>query len=753
MRRYRKLIIISCFCLLMGSPLFGVSQVGQEQEDIEKAFAEIAGKIHGSHPRVFINEAMIADIKTRAKEKMNRDHFRQMKSHIDKLKKLELIVLSDVEILDGTKSTDHEYGFYASESALLYLITEDKSYLDFAKKALRRLSQYYTARNELKRNIHWYSYSRIAALAAFDWIYRDLTEDERTQIGKPLLQSISAMVPDGKRKAFPRENVGDYTSGYYGTPALAWYAGLVFYKTGVDDNLAAQLLKKGFEDHWKLLSYRKSVAGDDGGSATPVMEYNIQAYPWAEFNFFHSVRSATGIDISQQWTTPLDLLYFVLWNWLPDNRHVGYGDVDHISNKLPLRHLYAHLVQMEHFYGASHPEVRPLLEWTFERVKRYPSDAMPFLRYIVDYYHPVKKAHEDSLPSMPSAMHFENMGQIFMRSGTGPNDTYALFSSGGVVTAHKHYDNNNFVIFRNGFRALDSGTRPQPGQHLSHYFSRTIAHNCILIRMPGEKLPEYWGGVASTEKPLPVPNDGGQRERIGSIVTGYSQNKQYVYIASDATKAYHEDKAKTVLRQFVFVQPDIFVVFDKVISKSPEYPKTWLLHTAAEPVFVKDNEFYETSQGGKLFCRTVFPVEAQATKIGGSGKQFWSDGQNWPLPTLAPKDWNYRPNRPQVHRDTIALFGQWRVEVTPKTPRLKDSFLHLIQVGDNKLKGMIASKAIEKDHKKGIAFDYQGKSYQILFTDDDTAGGSIRISEGEKVIVDEPFTSTVEHQQNIFKVN
>ncbi len=747
---YKKLIQIGCFFLMLSAlPLTLRAQ--QSEDDIARAFAKISAKIRDDHPRVFINEALLGDVKSRTGG-ANREHFQAMRNRIDKLRK-QNILFTDLTITDGTRSKDHEYGLWASEAALLYLVTNNRAYLDYTKLALERLGQYYTSRNEQNRNIHWYAYSRISALAAYDWIYRDLTEDERMKIGKPLLHAINSMVSDEGRKRAPRENRGDYKTGYYGNPTLAWYAGLVFYKTGVDDFLAAQLLKKGFEDHWKLLSYRKEIAGEDGGSATAVMEYNIQAYPWAEFDFFHSVRSATGIDISQQWTSPLSLLYYTAWNWLPGNRHFGYGDVDHIRNNLPLRHMYAHLVQMRHFYQEDHPNILSLLDWMFDRVKQYPSDAIPFTRYLLDYNtkKSTKQTKSEDFADFPSAMHFENMGQIFMRSGSGPNDTYALFSSGGIVSQHRHYDNNNFVIFRNGFRALDSGTRPEPGQHLTHYYNRTVAHNSILIRMPDEEFPKYWGGPAASETPLPIPNDGGQREILGSTVTAYSQNKQYVYIASDATKAYHEDKAETVLRQFVFIQPDIFVVFDKVVSKSADYPKTWLLHTVAEPVFVKGDEFYERSENGTLFCRTIFPANAKATKIGGPGRQFWSDGRNWPLPILTPDDWNYRPDQPQVLRDTIALFGQWRVEISPNTPRLKDSFLHLIQVGDKKLGNMISSKPIEENGKKGVEFDYQGKTYQIQFSDDENTGGSIRISAGKKVVLDEVFTSQVEQQENIFK--
>jgi len=41
---------------------------------------------------------------------------------------------------------------------------------------------------------------------------------------------------------------------------------------------------------------------------------------------------------------------------------------------------------------------------------------------------------------LPHARHFETMGQVFMRSGTGADDTYCLFTCGGVLRQHRHYD-------------------------------------------------------------------------------------------------------------------------------------------------------------------------------------------------------------------------------------------------------------------------------------------------------------------------
>jgi hypothetical protein len=376
-----------------------------------------------------------------------------------------------------------------------------------------------------------------------------------------------------------------------------------------------------------------------------------------------------------------------------------------------------------------------LAKWMMNNVPKRGSGGIPVARFLVT------NTHDEIKPEGPpddlyKAMHFKNMGQVFMRSGSGPDDTYALFTAGGILEMHRQYDNNNFVIFKKGFLALNSGTRPEPGIHLSHYYCRTVAHNCILIKMPGEKMPFHWGNPAPGEEPLPVPNDGGQNDLMGSEVIAFSENDHYVYIAGDATESYNEEKANLVLRQFVFLPPDHFVIFDRVKSTHPDYTKTWLLHTANEPE-IKADEFSAGHWEGRLFCKTLLPEDAELTKIGGPGKQFWSDGRNWSMP-------------PGSKSDTIALLGQWRVEVTPGKSCTDDIFLHLIQVRDTSLKSMPASWLLRKHNMQGVGFKFRNKEYEVMFAIADEAGGKITISQNGQKIVDETFTNQVQHQKSYY---
>ena len=185
--------------------------------------------------------------------------------------------------------------------------------------------------------------------------------------------------------------------------------------------------------------------------------------------------------------------------------------------------------------------------------------------------------------------------------------------------------------------------------------------------------------------------------------------------------------------QFVYLLPDIFIVYDRVESKRSDYPKKWLLHTATEPV-VDGSTFYADQSNGRLFCRTLFPEKYNNEKVGGDGKQFWSGGRNWTLPST------YRPNDHE-------MYGQWRVEISPQETNTYDQFLHLIQVGDKSvLTKMISSNAIKNEKELGVNFKYNNKEYTVIFSSTGEAKGSITIKLGEQIIRSESFTQEVKEQ-------
>ncbi len=623
---------------------------------------------------MFFNAESFAQVKARA---LGRDAmlFARIKARVDAVR----VPLEE----------DRDYGAESSEAAFVYRVTGEARYRELAARLLAHSAELYVRRHQQKRAVNWYSFSRINAMAAYDWLFNDLPPEDRARIGLQLLHAARDAQPTRTRRAFTagpgqreRENWGGATTGFYGTPSLLWFAGLATFREGIDDALAEQCLRRGYDLQMEVLKHRAAAAGEDGGSASATLGYWLGAYPWAEFNFFHTFLSATGRDLSHDWPYVALLPTYIFWNWLPGMREFGAGDAAHRDNVIAAGDLATHLAQIAHFYGPS-----PLGAWLAERAPRNETSRFSWTRFLLNDPAPAPAA--DVTARLPLARRFANMGQTFFRSGSGDADTYALFTAGGALTQHRHFDANSFVIFKRGFLALDSGTRPEPGQHLSHYYARTVAHNAILIHMPGEVMPSYWGAdpPAPGEEKLPFPNDGGQRSVSGSRVVAFETHPDYAYVAGDATAAYHPEKCKLALRQFVFLAPDHFVIFDRVEST---YPRTWLLHTAEEPA-IAGASFTAAHEQGRLTCRTLLPENAKLAKIGGPGKQFWSGGRNWPLP------------KGYASPDTTPLFGQWRVEVAGTGPW----FLHVLDAAGRPVNAAL----VRKDKQVGA----RAAGWEVLF--------------------------------------
>ena len=669
------------------------------------------------HPRLFITSEDVKTIKDNAASVDGKKVYEDMKKRVDDLMSAG-ISFPDPLAKSGEYNKNHEVGFRASEAALVWLVSGDETYLEHTKTILRELIKYYQLRVDNDLNIAWYVYSQVCALCAYDWIYNDLSAAEREEIGKPLYNVMYdiAWHGSGIRPGRYRENKSDYDTGCYGVNVLPWYLAIAFYGDGVNDAKCGEMFRSGYAFYQKMADYRREMAGKKGGGATGCVGYSFGYYPIADFSFIHTYRAATGIDLSEEMDYVLKYLDYLDWVRLPGNKEFGVGDASHWQCALPHTDINYHVTEIANLYGSKHPSVLPLAARLLTQYSTKPAtDRFPFMRLL----HKVKPAAGGGTAASTAtrSMYFDTMGQLYMRSGLGDNDTYAVFVCGGKQENHKHYDNNHFTIYKNGFRAVDSGTRPEPGQHLFQYYCRTVAHNCVTVKMPGETLPKYWGELAAGETAQPVPNDGGQNNQLACTLKYHKETADYVYLASDATKSYNSSKTSNVMREFVYIFPDLFVVLDRVNASKAEYQKTWLYHTVDEPQ-IEGLTFTETSQGGRTICRTLYPADAVIEKIGGPGKQFWSDGRNWPLPAQLPS------NCPPAE---WPLLGQWRIEVKPGAARTDDMFLHMIQVGDINLKALPDVTLNETVDALEMSFAYSGKDYSLSFNKKSTYGCTINV--------------------------
>ena len=628
-----------------------------------------------------------------------------------------------------------DWGRQAAALAVLHLLTNDPRYLRAAKERLEKSVAYYRQRGRAGKAVSWYSTTRINAICAYDWLYNHLSVQERLSLARDLLAHTAAVQPIKDQKPPRGRNISDHTSGFYGTPSLLWYVGLATYQSGANDGLAKQFMAQGYADHIKLLKYRRHIGGQSG-AITYTLNYALGAYPNAEFNFFHTMKSAFGQDLAKDWPYPANLASYILWNRLPGNLWFGSGDAYHQNNRLPEWQTYTHLAQIRHFYGQARPGLAALAAWLQMKLsKRKHSIEWPAIPLLLTGEGQAPPAKGPAGLDLPLARHFKNLGQVFMRSGWGKSDTYALFTGGGISSKHKHFDENSFVIYRQGFLALDTGSRPemvsvQASSHTLNYYPRTIAHNSMLIYMPGEKMPSYWGMRAD-----PTPNGGGQRLQIGGKIIAFETRPAYTYLAGDATGVYHPDKCSLALRQFLFIPPRHFVVFDRVVSRQADYKKTWLLHLARKPRIVGD--FFQAEQAqGSIFCQTLLPRTARLSAVGGPGRQFMNGGRNWPLPK------GYK-----IANDH-ELLGQWRVEVSPSQPAESDLFLHLIEVGSSQGKKPNRAKLVTASGQAGVEFTSGDLQVKVMFATKGPASGAIEYKKGGQRFK-RSFTSEVQDQSGL----
>jgi len=728
-------------------------------------------------PRLFLNREILEKIKREDLTPEQQKWLQALKKKVDGSRappkmddKLVARMLSDeggTLYVPGVapRVNDGHWGHYAAHAALAYLLTGERAYYTKAVEYLR----YAIDEWELIRRNHRIPQSRaflkLNALAAYDWLYNDLAPAERAEIGRRMFTTLHYFYWYWRGRERPLRKSYPYRLGSmsYSDNNLGWYLGLVFAGAGiegVEDEECMELLR---DEYGQFAGYlREEVPEPDGIKLEGAIGYYTQKLG-VKINFLDSWRSAVGSNFARHCPRLAWFGNYTLWNTiaptLAQPLHHGWSDKYHTDNRIGPHHhaplmrvagLFADagvLTELDEVAAIAQAQVRPGYE-QFLDVDQYLTPASPLLMSARVF---AREQIEAALTRLPRARHFPDpVGQTFMNSGWGEHDTYALFIAGRQSSARKHFDENHFTIYKKGFLAMDTGARgagadaaeriaaSEKAGHGVNYYYDSVAHNCVLIHMKGEQFPGFWGQKSTV-------NTGGMNRNHGAQVLAFESDAHYTYIASDATGCYHTDKAAEVVRQFLFVYPDYFAVFDRVASKRPEQKKTWLFHTQMEPVEAGDT-FRAEHRGGAIFVRTLLPRDRKSQKIGGPDKEFWADGRNWPL-NKHMQGYMHKDNQPTPERH---LFGQWRMEITASSVRERELFLHLIQVGDRaQMQKMTPTQLTEDEKTAGVEFQAGERTVRVVFNKEGFVGGQIKIAEGGKVLAERPLATIVQRQKGL----
>jgi heparin/heparan-sulfate lyase len=422
---------------------------------------------------------------------------------------------------------------------------------------------------------------------------------------------------------------------------------------------------------------------------------------------------------------------------------------------------------------------------------------------------------------LPPSRLFPENGHAVMRSDWTPDATVALFRCGrfGEIDGHwgrNNADNLHFLIERKGVLAADTGAVHSLNNaalgfagarehrddliHITEYARQTVAHNAITVGSGPLVLRDYRGAPLAIvqrggQSPiqdaswwplwgLPAPKPSDRPFREGRIVA-YETSPLFDYAAGDATYSYPPTRVKSITRQFVYLRPDTFVVFDRVAAAGEGQEMTWMLHALYEPAWngttapdgslPPERQFVIDADGkgrlpnpkpggrrlhaggdtftiddrwpgmtGRLYAKILLPREEERVvrTVGGAWHDFEVDGVNYG-PTEATYAKHQGGRNEHNRENTLGVEG-WRIELSPRGAPAATTFLAVLVAADQSADRMPPAERIEVEGRPGARVTLGGRTCEVTFTTAGPVGGRIRIVEGGRTLADRALADTVE---------
>jgi hypothetical protein len=629
-----------------------------------------------SHPRLLATAAELPGLRARFAAPENKaiaDYIRMVAAYDD-----------DGTLVDGQPDETKSFVFFGK--AVLYGLEGDS---DVGRAAIEMAFDYFksltaTYAKEGLFASRAINYALQNAAFVYDWCYELFTADERSLFISEVLR-----VARKTEYGWPLTKSAEYFVGSHyceDTHPTMLALGIAIYDEdpSVYDVVAPHLTDKFAPvRNFIYAGHRHHQGSAYGGSR----------FVWEVYSaLFASRLNAPAPYVAEQGQVP----YYPLYNRMPDGYSLVEGD-DWLYRFPPWR--VDPLVPLA--LSAMHQD-----GYLLDLATRYDTGKGD---RITIFLVADEKLQPKSIEELPLSRYFGSpFGTMVARTGWD--------IKGGVTSAvaaarmnvkeyffgnHDHLDAGHFSFYYKGTLALDSGSYnggSYGSAHHRNYNQRSVAHNTILVLDPDEpRMRSYAGGPE-------LARDGGQMWVNGSpsspidlsrLKQKYKRNTilahslgpetdapRFSYLKGDIAGAYaapapYPAKVERALRSFVFINlkdkdhPAALVVYDVVRAAKAGFAKRWLLHGVAEPEVAGGvTTWLRTDEGfnGKLVNHTLLPKSGNRTisKIGGPGKQFWVEGQNYPVSA----------------NDISREAGAWRIELEPVTSVAEDRFLNVMQVAD-----------------------------------------------------------------------
>jgi|GEM_PF-5378267 len=670
-----------------------------------------AAKVREARPRIWLDAERVDWLKEKMKGK----------------------TLDEVKALAGSSTTG---------KALVYVVTGDEKSGREAVEAAR-------AASDNERNI--------ATMAVcYDWCHALLSEADRKAFAGRMIESGKKLIAFGR-------NWRSFHNGLYSSAWPTTAVAIALYGDEAFADEAWAFLKPELEDVMRTFD---NVFPD--GEWGEGVDYNRHS-TYEALKFFWAIKTATGLDVMASSQHMRNTGLFIAYGMKPDGLNLPINDNDFpFIGWWEREALLLSAAEYKDPYCQYVLNHCPVLEFQ-------PAGRNKWMELL--WYDP--ELREKSVADLPPSRIFRGMGLVIARSGWGwdtkdgrASDTWVSFRCGDYYGDHCHYDQNRFEIYYKGPLAIESGRYDDDWDHYGdepfkksqffNYYQRTIAHNTILVYDPDEEFA------------MPIVNDGGQRQMLikdgnrnvpedydqgtfpsddgvgtcdwaanpgrwetGDVVA-YEATKDFMYVRGDATAAYSAEKVKSFVRQLFFLQSDLVVVFDRVVSAKPEFKKTWVLQSVNEPAFGKSPLRIEvTNGGGKLVCLPMLPEAPELKKAGLPGNAFMVGGVEFTYGPESPVAEEPLHFTESITGDMIGETpGKWRVEECPAAPAEEDYFLNVMMVMDEDSERMPAA-TVTKNDASGVEVEISnglGTRAVITFAKGPGGATSLKLARDGKVL-------------------
>ena len=553
------------------------------------------------HPRVFLTQAEIDDLKLKAAA--------QPELWQTALAKIRALTVAPAPPPAEERRAQNEVGLGIAEAAFVYKITGERKYLDAAKKYLDAAVSY---------DVWGYSYNKPNVdLAAghllygmgwgYDLLYHDLTPAERDKYRTKLVRQAKLMFEffkpkTGKTYAYSQNHTFIPIAGL----AVAAYA------------LAGEVPEaKDWAQLSRAIFDRVLATYSPDGYYYEGMEYWIFSTPWL-VHYLDAHLHATGEDLYQS-APGLKLAHkYVAHATLPGGEfHFDFGDIyagnvtrarrgDDYERERVGGHFRSNYNILYNLAARYHnPEAQGVAEWLRQTGQVNAEEIWTFIWFD-------RRIEPVSIEKQERFYYFPDHDVAYWRSGWDREATAFAFKCGApeghaafaglqkfpdwrLSSGHAHPDAGSFIIWSNGkYLTGDSGYAGVP---------LTAHHNTLLFDGRGQNR-EGNGHDVFAEIPY---------ERLNKIkVLAARLSAQKVTILSDVAAAYEpEIGVKKFVRKFEFTTPDLFLITDEVELNQPQ-TITLLLHADNSIAEKSKNSFVLEPNGTGLLAEIFEPVDFNA---------------------------------------------------------------------------------------------------------------------------------------------